>query len=183
MSMPATGDEEPADFSDAARDAGVAHYSMVTGIKQGVINMFAAGLFHAYEQQLFFFYREELLGNEEKDSKTQLNMERVKKLLLDKGIQITDFESWPVVQELRLVANTAKHAEGGSADQLRKVRPDLFEDPRRKEFGFQNWQSSTRTIYLPMMGEDLYVQLQDLFKYRTALVRFWIELGDVLPEG
>jgi hypothetical protein len=42
------------------------------------------------------------------------------------GLKVKDLEGWSVVDELRLVANVAKHAEGDSATKLRALRPALF---------------------------------------------------------
>ena len=33
MSMPATGNEDPADFADRAQNAGIAHYTLMYGIR------------------------------------------------------------------------------------------------------------------------------------------------------
>ena len=182
MSMSATGDEDPADFADAAHEAGLNYYMIVTGIRQGIINMFAAGLYHAYEQQLLFFHREELLPYEQQHDKSKLKISRAMELLSNRGIESSSFKSWPVVDELRLVANTVKHAEGDAAEQLRKRRPDLFKAPQLKDNELGDFTQSGHPIYLPMVGEDLFVQVDDLKKYRDALVQFWNELGDLLVE-
>jgi hypothetical protein len=44
-------------------------------------------------------------------------------------IDLTQFGSWDVIQEMRLLANATKHGEGGSAEELRKIRPELFQHP------------------------------------------------------
>jgi hypothetical protein len=183
MSLPATGDEDPSNFAEAAREAGLDHYTIVTGIRQGIINMFAAGLYHAYEQQFLFFHREELLPYEQQHDHTQLKVSIARKLLSDRGIEITSFQTWPLIEELRLVSNTVKHAEGESANQLRLIRPDIFEDPALKEFAFEGPTQLTRRIRLPMVGEDLFVQMNDLLRYRDALIQFWRDLSDSLEKS
>jgi hypothetical protein len=45
------------------------------------------------------------------------------------GIDLASLAAWAKIDELRSVANSVKHAEGGSARQLRQVRPDLFQSP------------------------------------------------------
>jgi hypothetical protein len=40
-----------------------------------------------------------------------------------------DGDDWARIDELRLVANSVKHAEGPSAQQLRELRADLFQNP------------------------------------------------------
>lgn len=60
MSRPGTGDEDPGDFAEAAQDAGVSHYLLMDGIRQGMLNLFAVALFHAFEQQVLLFHRREV---------------------------------------------------------------------------------------------------------------------------
>ncbi len=50
-SLPASEDVDMADLAEKAMDAGVAHYQMMSGLRQGLQNMFAAALYHLYEQQ------------------------------------------------------------------------------------------------------------------------------------
>jgi hypothetical protein len=86
--------------------------------------------------------------------------------------------SWPVLNELRLVANSVKHAEGGSADELRKLRPDLFQHPAVPSELQRILPPGP--IHLPMMGEDLFVSPEDLQRYKDALANFWREFGAAL---
>jgi hypothetical protein len=65
MSSPGTGDEYPGDYAEEAQDAGLSHYTLLSGIRQGMLNMFAATLFHAFEQQMMFFLRREVLDPRE----------------------------------------------------------------------------------------------------------------------
>lgn len=180
MSMPGREDDDPSAFADVAFEAGLDHYTIVKGIRQGIINMFAAGLYHAYEQQFLFFHREELLPYGRQHDKSLLKISKAKELLSERGIEISSFQSWASIDELRLVANTVKHAEGESADQLRRIRPDLFEDPELKRLGLDGSSSLAHPIYLPMVGEDLFIQICDLSKYRDALTQFWRDLSDSL---
>lgn len=183
MSMPATGDEDPSDFADAAQEAGLDHFLLLTGIRQGVVNMFAAGLYHAFEQQLLYFHREELVDYGHQHDPAQLKLSKVKERLDARGIALTAFQSWPLVEELRLLANTVKHAEGASAEELRRLRPDLFQDPSLKGLGLDVASPVDRPIYLPLVGEDLFVSVDDLLRYRDALIDFWRELGEALSDA
>ena len=106
MSMLGTGDEDPADFADKAQTAGISHYGLMYGIRQGLLNSFAAVLYHAFEQQAMYFHRKNVLKideeNDPKKIKISVFQERLKKL----GVKIEDFASWPkIYDELRLFAN------------------------------------------------------------------------------
>ena len=183
MSMPGTGEEDLSNFAELAQEAALEHYLLVTGIRQGVVNMFAAGLYHAFEQQLLYFHREELLPYSHQHDAAQLKVSKVKEQLAERGIGLASFRAWGLVEELRLLANAVKHAEGESAAQLRLARPDLFEEPRLQGLGLDVTPEISRPIYLPMIGDDIFVTVDDLMRYRDALIEFWRELGDALCEA
>ena len=91
------------------------------------------------------------------------------------GIDTTAFEDSRKLTELRLVANVAKHAEGSSASELEKVRPDLFVSPLIAQFRLRI-RPRVRHVYGPLSGDDLYVTPRDLNVYFEAVVGFWTEL-------
>jgi hypothetical protein len=75
---------------------------------------------------------------------------------------------------LRLVANTAKHADGESAQSLLALRPELFDSPSSAAYG----GAISPQVFQPLVGRDLYVSLADLQDYLTACLGFWRELAD-----
>ena len=95
--------------------------------------------------------------------------------LLTNAIDIKNFACWSKIDELRLVANTVKHAEGPSSDRLREIRSDMFINPlfSQDPFPLQGFDS----VFQPLVGDDLYVSLQDIKDYRDHLVQFWQELA------
>jgi len=57
-------DEPDVDMSDAAAlayEAGLEFYERMTGVRQGLINLAAAGLYHLYEQQVTWFVQRVLV--------------------------------------------------------------------------------------------------------------------------
>jgi hypothetical protein len=192
---------DPAADIDQARDAGVAFYMMAEGIKQGMINMFTAGLHHLFEQQLIQFHRHQLLWEfrwpvydlptmEKKELKKIEKLLSVKKaqerLLKGYNIDISAFACWDKLEELRLVANTVKHADGESCTLLRKIRPDLFIHPDiNGPSHFRLTDAMYLPVYQPLAGEGMYIPLEEFNKYVEATKRFWEELAqavDALPE-
>lgn len=97
------------------------------------------------------------------------------------GIDATRLQSWSKVDELRLVANSIKHAEGSAVEQLRRRHADLFEHPDLKENDLSSFASSP-AVYLPLAGQDIYLTVGDLRDYQTAIVSFWQEFGGVIRE-
>src|SRR5262249_45467784 len=179
MSAPGTGDEDPANFAEAAEQIGVSRYLLLDGIRQGMLNLFAAALYHAFEQQVMRFHRKQVLHPREENNPNFFKMHEFRKRVRDYGIDITTFSSWPKVDELRLVANAVKHAEGDSVQKLHSLRPDLFEHPQLKEFPALAIRGTPR-VFQPLVGADLYVSLEDIHNYRNTLLEFWEELSHAI---
>lgn len=176
MSKPGTGNEDPTDFAELAQESGVTHYILLIGIQQGIINLFATALYHAFEQQVMLFHRREMLHTDEENKAELFNLRVFQQRLLQHGIDITQFSSWQKVQELRLIANAVKHGEGGSAKELYTIRPELFVNPSVAKLSISKWPSKP-SVFQPLVGEDIYVSLEDIKIYREALIAFWEKLG------
>ncbi len=126
-------DIDPADLAEYARDEGIDYYFMVSGIKQSLLNISATGMFHLFEQQVIFFLRKEILHPSEQNVSKLMKIKEFKKRLLKNNIDIEHFSSWETITEVQWLANSIKHAEGYSANELRKLRPDLFSPPSIQE--------------------------------------------------
>ncbi len=157
-SQPATGDEDPADGAAEAWDEEVAHYTALTNLRQAVLNLLATKINHLVEHLTDYSKTARRLG------RTPLEFPDLMKL-----------PSAAAVYELRLVANTAKHGEGESAEKLRKVRPDLFQNPIFTRMGYVDPLPHARA---PFAGDGLFVSEADVEKYQAAAEAFWNELAD-----
>ena len=174
-------DIDPADLEEKARDAGIDYYMMVSGVKQSLLNVSATSLYHLFEQQLLFFLRREILHPSEENNIDLIKISIFKERCLQHNIDVEKFSSWQTINEMRLVANTVKHAEGKSAIDLRKIRPDLFRNPILEKFG-PKLGGNFRCLYMPLAGEDLYLSIEDLKKYGEAITRFWDEMISAMYE-
>ena len=181
--LPATKDSftDMAGIAEKAQEVGIIYYEIINDIQQAILNLGAVGLHHTFEQQLLFFHRRQVLHPSEENVKSEIGIDELKKRLLSGGIDIASLNPWPKVDELRLTANSIKHAEGSAVEQLRKRRPDLFEHPVLKEQSLSSLASVSR-VYLPLAGHDLYITVDHLRKYETAVISFWKEFGDVIRE-
>ena len=93
---------------------------------------------------------------------------------------MTTFISWPRIDELRHLANCVKHAEGNSCEQLRKLRPDLFENPTvEPEFKIRGIVQHVRN---PLIGEDIYITEQEFASYAEVVRQFWLELANAMEN-
>jgi hypothetical protein len=166
-------------FTEDAQDYALSWYEMMRSLRQTMLNLLAAGLFHLTEQQLA------QLGND-----AAFDNRRPKEATLDEVVKwygsvlrldLKHLPGWPIIHELRLVANTAKHAEGKSSSELRNLRPELFCDP----IFFQIYQGIgikdyflNRPVSAPLAGEDLYVSDERLQQYAESVEKVFREIAD-----
>ncbi len=179
--------DDPAAYTEAAYDESVDFFIMADGIRGGILNMFTAGLYHLFEQQLLKIHRQELLNAVESRppvADSLLKIAEIKRRLLDRDIDIERFPSWQKLDELRLVANTVKHADGVSCGQLKTRRPDLFVHPATdRSLGMD---LSFHQVVQPLAGEDLFIQIDHFMEYADAVKAFWDEFAtavEALPSS
>lgn len=175
-SLPGDENSDMADAAEKAQEAGLEHYMLMSGVKQALISVTIAGLYHLFEQQLLLFHRKQVLDQSNENKSKLMNLCELKKRLADAGINIESLSSWPKIDELRHVTNAIKHAEGVSADKLRSVRPDLFVHPTLRN-GSPLGENIHYPIYMPLGGEDIYPEINDFQEYGKAITDFWDEFG------
>lgn len=180
ISMPGTGDEDAADLAEMAEKAGISHFSLMHGIRQGMLNLFAASLYHTFEQQVMYFHRKNVLRKEEEDDERLFKMRVFRERLVEFGIELNHLPAWVTLDgELRLLSNAVKHADGCSARKLRQRRPELFRYPHQlHSISIPN--APPLPVFQPFVGDGLYVSLQDVEYYGDHVVQFWQELADQL---
>jgi hypothetical protein len=177
--MPADDSYDMADAAEQAVEAGIDLYQTLRGVRQALLNVSAAALYHLFEQQLLVFYRRQGLHARRQNDDSNLNVEALRSELSTIGINFDGLSSWPTIVELRLLANAVKHAEGDSAAKLRKRRPQLYADPSIAKAGL-NDLGIPQTIFMPLAGQDIYVTQDDLARYSSAIASFWKEFGEAV---
>jgi len=172
-------DDDPALAAEFAQNAGIDHYVLLSELRQGFLNWSAAALYHLFEQQMLLLLRNQMLNSAEENETRLLTFEVLVERLEVLGVDVKGFESWPPVRELRDLANTVKHAEGRSSRRLAKSRPDLFVNPLlRGEPG--GLTATSMRIFLPIAGQDIFVQPDDFDRYVGVVVGFLEELAESL---
>jgi hypothetical protein len=169
-------DDDPSCAAEMAWDAGLNHYQLLSDMRQTILNLSAAALFHLFEQQMIVLLRLQILHPSEENDAKKMKLSVLWQCLKETGIDHESFSSWRKVDELRCLANSVKHAEGPSSSILAKRRPDLFTHPVFRENGRVAPYAGTR-FYLPMAGKDIFVQPNDIDEYVDALVSFLLELA------
>lgn len=172
--LPPFCESDGGDVADIANDNALCWYSSMRALRQSIINLHAVGLRHLFEQQLFdIVHHVPLASGDNADYKKDL------KALAYNGFDYQQFVSWPVIEELRLVCNAVKHAEGSASDQLKGLRPDLFTDPQMERVTLFN---RPNLIVQPLAGEDIYLKETDIKKYADMIEMFWMEIGKRLEQ-
>ena len=167
-------DVDPCDLAEQAFDAKLEYYEMVSSVKQALLNICATALYHSFEQQVLFMLRREILHPSQENIVSFLKIQTFKDELLKYRVDIEKFSSWPIIEELRLVSNSIKHAEGKSSEMLRQINHGIFINPILKKYNM-GFHSTSPRLYMPLAGDDIYVQIKDLKKYRDAISAFWSE--------
>jgi hypothetical protein len=173
----ATADDE-LEAGEAAEEAGVAHYVAMENARQGLLNLFAVALHHLVEQQQITVLRQELFLRDETLTYKMLSATEFVKRLAAAEIKVAESTSWQKLEELRNVANAVKHAEGSSAEWLRRNRPQIFTAPFLRGDPF--FQRPSRWLFQPLTGQDLYVTKDDLEQYFCSADDFWQEFEKAL---
>ena len=156
-------------LAETAEHKGVNFYLTMTSLRQGLVNLFAVALHGLFLQHVMILHRKELLWIHEENDEKLCKVDEAWKRLRESRIDIEKFRSRRKIKELRLVANTVKHAEGDSANKLRKIRPDLFISPNS-------------SLFKPLFGEDFFVKPDDIDSYTSTIIEFWEELAIALEK-
>jgi hypothetical protein len=172
--MPYDDSIDMSDVAEWAQEQGVEYYESLSGVRQSIIGIALAGLYHLLEQQIGFFLRKEVLDSWEVNEMSIIPTKELSDRLASKGIVVPDLPSWPRIDQLRLIANAIKHGEGRSVEQLRTIRPDLFEEPQFR--GDSMFASIAVPVLLPLAGEDFFPTTDDFSTYVEAARGFWSEL-------
>ena len=145
---------------------GINHYSLQYQMKQSFINVSTLWLYHLFEQQLnnISLKTIEKFDYTKHNSKDQIN-----EFLIEKGLY--DKVNCKKINELRLVANTIKHAEGGSKKNLKEERPDLF----TRGLGLNE------KVTIPLFENEICVSELEFSKYHNAIVGFWADYFIKIP--
>jgi hypothetical protein len=162
-------DGDMSSLAETATEKGIAFYETMTAIRQATLNLYAVGLFHLLEQCLAHLCCDRASHVSPPED---TNLKDVTKWIRKNfNFNFGASAYWKLIDELRLVAHTVKHAEGGSARQLRQRRPELFEHPISRQL----WPKGgccrvASPIHLPLAGADLYITEEQFREYGQAVI-------------
>ncbi len=169
-----------ADAAEAAQDYSLSWYEMMVSLRQTMRNLLATGLFHLAEQQIAKLTQD--AGFMVPRPKNTNLIEVAKWFKEYMHLDLVMLQSWPLMDELRLVANTVKHAAGYSAEELFQVNRALFSNPDYEEIDEEFRQHGVEPTFgpvaAPMAGEDLFVSEKLLKIYVEGVLAFFKEIAD-----
>lgn len=160
---------DPALASEVAFEAGMEHFDMVLDIRQGLLNLFAANLFHLFEQQIREF-NSRILGLPDKHHASEI----LKAWDTALGRPIFSPDQQTVLSEVSLLAHTVKHGDGSSSEKLFAIAPNLFREQWEHDFDEDPTVKVHKpAVYAPLFGKGIYVTIDDLRRYTTSLINAW----------
>jgi hypothetical protein len=179
-SQPVSGDSDydPSEFAEDAQDQAIGWYQMMRSLRQTMFNLLAAGFFHLTEQQLTALCYDAGFGvRPPGDTKLDVVVEWYKSNL---RLDLSLLPNWSLVDELRVLTNTIKHAEGSGSRRLRTKRPELFCDPSVlglfPETEMRDYFLK-KTVVAPLGGEDIFVTEDILKHYAEGVESFFEEIA------
>lgn len=167
-------DGDMSTFAEQANNRGLAFYGTMSSFHQTTLNLFTAGLFHLVEQQLANLCHDATIDEHPPKESYLDKVYDWYKTNFQLDLHLS--EQWDKIHELRLVANTIKHAEGKSAQDLRQLRPELFRHPALRGDPPDSF-SIAFPIHLPLGGDDIYVTEDALTEFWNAATEFLTEIA------
>ena len=164
------------DNSKVCEDAyfkGVDFYLATDAVRQGIINLMVAGLFHLFEQQAGALARE--LDHKGESSSSQYPWEKLKEILLEMKVDVRKFKSHALLEELRLAANAVKHGDGSAATRLRSINPSLFKEIELPLI-------AVHMPLRPLLGEGLQLSATNFKTFHAGIEVFYQELVESFAE-
>jgi hypothetical protein len=180
--IPTGEDCDPSWPAAMAHEEALEHYLGMCAVRQTLLNAFTPILYHTWEQQLLAFHRRAVLHPSEEHEPKLLSLKVLDERLACNGLNLQSLTSWPIIEELKHVANTVKHADGPSAEIVKTRYPILFDNPALGDFDTPKFTYRPR-VYSPLSGDDVYVREDDLRRYTGALITFWSEFANALADA
>lgn len=163
------------DFYEAANDAGIEFYGLLSDMHEQTRLSVVAGMFHEWDKQLRDWLVREIQHWHHGDNVSlqvwSVNFVQLMDLLegLEWGIRSTQY--FRKLDACRLVVNVHKHGDGKSLDELRASYPEYLDDPfAGLGGGFFDPKHRDHT--------HLKVSDQQLQGFTDAIVNFWRDVPE-----
>lgn len=167
---------DPSDFYEAANDAGIEFYGLLTGMRDQTILSVVAGMFHEWDKQFRDWLVREIQHWHHGDVAAlkvwSADFCQIAELLEGLGWTISSTDYFRQLDACRLVVNVYKHGNGKSLEELKRNFPDYLEDPFSGAGGsFSDVEHRDHT--------HLKVTKDQFQAFSDAIVAFW----QAVPEN
>lgn len=163
-------------IAESMHIAGVKRYELLSIMRYRTLALWISLLSQVWEQQNITFLRDELaheglsIATEKGKKITGWGIKEITEVYKGFGVELSKLSIWEKIDEMRHLVNVLKHAEGNSAETLRKIRPDFFDSG--------GWGDSLELYHTSLNEEVLNIENQDFIIYHEALIQFWNELPE-----
>ena len=155
-------------FAELIQDRAIDYYISLRDVRQGIVNLLTAGLYHLFEQQMTQLVK----TFAHLPASTQKLFPRFIEIMKVHNCSAESLPNWDLLcNELRLVANAVKHGPGPSADELAVRKPDYFRPEHMKSDS--TFDARGHHAIKPIAGEGLFLSEDDFTRYAAALIEFW----------
>ncbi|BDB27303.1 hypothetical protein CTP10_R47080 [Cupriavidus sp. P-10] len=165
---------DPADFLEAAHDAGIAFYQLLSDMKERTRLSVVAGMFHEWEKQLRDWLVKEIKhwhSGELVASKVwSADFSQIIDLLEGFGWQLRTADFYRKLDACRLVVNVYKHGTGKALQELRRDHPEYLTGPF----------SGLKLDWEPAIRDHTYLTVSDeqFQEFSDAVVEFWTRIPE-----
>lgn len=161
---------DPGDFYEAANDAGIEFYGLLSDMRDQTRLSVVAGMFHEWDKQLRDWLAREIQhwhrGDNVNMQVWSVNFVQMVDLLESFGFDVRSKNYFPALDACRLVVNVYKHGDGKSLDDLKNAYPEYLEDPLAGlGKGLSDLQFRDHT--------NLKVSDDQIQAFSTAIMNFW----------
>ena len=124
---------DPSDFYEAANDAGIEFYGLLSDMRDQTSLSVVAGMFHEWDKQFRDWLVREIKHWHHGDTAAlkiwSADFGQIAELLESLGWKITSTNYFGQLDACRLVVNVYKHGRGKSLDDLKQKFPEYLKDP------------------------------------------------------
>lgn len=166
-------DYDSSEDAIAAQETKFEYFALMGKVEQSIINAMLVTASHLFEQQLIALVRRGYppLAGAEADALAKRPRDTFKAMVRDRSsIDVDLLPGWAKAEELRMIANAIKHADGPAADSLRQLRPDLLTHPSQST---QVAPPVPQSFEFTSFGDNIFVTPAQFAEYVAALCDFW----------
>lgn len=165
---------DPGDFYEAANDAGIEFYQLLSDMRDRTQLSVVAGMYHEWDKQFRKWLIEEMRhwhrGEQVTAKMWSVDVGKIFDLLASFGWNIRSKEYFQKLDACRLVVNVFKHGDGSSLDELKEKYPAYLSNPLENlgDYDDMEWLDHT----------NLSVSNEQIQQFSEAIIDFWKDVPD-----